>query len=95
MSDKLQEDIDDVMCMRLSQHLTYEHLHPLRAWLLDREGDEHFLQNTMGNYAGFTQAEFAFLIMHEWRERSDQPSLQQLYELMANADVDKHVFCRV
>ena len=93
--DKLLGGIDDVLCMRISQRLTYEHLFLLRASLLDREGDEDFLLNTMGNYSGFTHAEFAFVVMHEWKKRSGLPTLKQLYRLMVNADIDKHVFCRV
>ena len=94
-SDMLQGSIDDVMCMRLAQHLTSSDLHPLRAWLLDREGDQDFLQKTQENYSVFRQAEFAFVIMHEWRNRSVQPSVNKLHQLMVNANIDKHVFCRV
>ena len=93
--DLLEQGIDDVVCMRLAHHLTSKDLDPLRAWLLDRETDKDFLQKTQENYSAFRIAEFAFVIMHEWRERKSPKSLQQLYELMQNADIDGHIFCVV
>ena len=91
----LERGIDDVVCMRLAQHLTSKDLDPLRAWLLDREADKDFLQKTQENYYGFRIAEFGFVIMHEWRKRQKPKSLQQLYDLMLNADIDGHIFCMV
>ena len=68
---------------------------PLRAWLLDREDDKDFLQQTQENYSAFRIAEFAFVIMHEWRNRKCPKSLQQLHDLMLNAEIDGHIFCMV
>ena len=93
--DLLERGIDDVMCMRLAQHLTSKDLDPLRAWLLDRDTDKDFLQKTQENYSAFRIAEFAFVIIHEWHKRKCPKSLQQLYELMQNADIDGHIFCVV
>ena len=93
--DLLERSIEDVMCMRLAQHLTSKDLDPLRAWLLDREADKDFLQKTQENFSAFRIAEFAFVIMHEWRKRKSPRSLQQLYDSMQNADIDGHIFCMV
>ena len=93
--DLLERGIDDVVCMRLAQHLTSKDLNPLRAWLLDREDDKDFLQQTQENYSAFRIAEFAFVIMHEWRNRKCPKSLQQLHDLMLNAEIDGHIFCMV
>ena len=81
--------------MRIAQCLTSRDLEPLRAWLLDRPDDSNFLQKTKEDYSEFRHAEFAFIIMHDWMERTGEPSLQQLYQLMVNADIDRHVICKV
>ena len=93
--DLLEQGIDDVVCMRLAQHLTSKDLIPLRAWLLDREDDKDFLQKTQENYSAFRIAEFAFVIMHQWRNRKCPKFLQELYELMQKSHIDGHIFCMV
>ena len=81
--------------MLIAQQLTPDTLEPLCAELLDGEDVEVYLKKIRGDYAEFRHAELAFVIMHEWMEKNGEPSVQQLYQKMVNANIDIHAFCKV
>ena len=95
VDEDLTRCVDDSICMFIAQQLTPDSLEPLCAELLDGEDVVVYMKKIRGDYAEFRDAELAFVIMHEWMERAGESSVQQLYQILVNANIDRHAFCKV
>ena len=96
MDSELDIELDDIKLLHIARVINRDKLMELTANLV---GGVAFLDNLEKQYQGFHCSDYAFMILHKWKQSrlnmGSIPTLGKLQSWLQDVEIDCHVFCRV